>query len=299
MDVIDNLRTFLMVVEAGNFSAAARRLKVAVSVVKKRIDHLEMQVGVALFERSTRKMSLTDAGRRHLLKTRAVVNQLDQLLAQMASQPTRLEGRLRIKVPTGTMGAFLGEKLNRFQRQHPGISMEVALLHRPVNPIEEGFDVCVEMGSTTWPGVENYSLRAIKCHLVASPGYLAKRGTPRVPGDLVTHDILNFESRGLIWIFHGKKGPLEIKVEPRLSSNSALHLMQAACMGNGICLMTEYVTKPFRERGELVTLLDDYPLADLWVRMHIPADRLEFSHVQKLCMYLLTGMSGPEIKTQT
>lgn len=298
MDVIDNLRTFLMVVEAGNFSAAARRLKVAVSVVKKRIDHLEMQVGVALFERSTRKMSLTDAGRRHLLKTRAVVNQLDQLLAQMASQPTRLEGRLRIKVPTGMMGAFLGEKLNRFQDLHPGISMEVSLIHRPVNPIEEGFDVCVELDPTTWPGVAHFALRPIKRHLVASPSYLAKRGIPRVPGDLVMHDILNFEARGLIWTFLGKKGPLEVRIDPRLSSNSSLHLIQAACMGNGICLMNEYVTQSFLEHGELVTLLDDYPMADLWARMHIPEDRLELSHVQALRTHLLSSVSTSELKVQ-
>ena len=298
MDLLDNLRTFLAVVEDGNFSAASRRLKVAVSVVKKRIDHLESQVGVVLFERSTRSMSLTDAGRRHLLKTRAVVNQLDQLLSQMASQPTRVEGRLRVKVPTGTMGAFLGEKLNRFLDLHPGISMEVSLIHRPVNPIEEGFDLCVELGSTTWPGVAHFALRSIKRHLVASPRYLAMRGTPRVPGDLVMHDILNYESRGLIWTFQGKKGPLEVRINPRLSSNSALHLMEAACRGNGICLMSEYISQPFVERGDLVAVLDDYPVADLWACLHIPEDRLDLSHVQALRTHLLASVSTSGLQIQ-
>ena len=87
MDIIENLKTFIAVVETGNFTAASRKFKVAVSVVKKRIDQLEAKAGVQLFERSTRRMTLTDAGRRHLLKTRAAVDQVDQLLAQMALKP--------------------------------------------------------------------------------------------------------------------------------------------------------------------------------------------------------------------
>ena len=90
MDIIETLRTFIAVVETGNFTGASRKLKIAVPVVKKRIDHLEAQAGVQLFERSTRRMTLTDAGRRHLLKTRAAVDQVDQLLAQMALKPNRV-----------------------------------------------------------------------------------------------------------------------------------------------------------------------------------------------------------------
>ncbi len=105
MDIIDSLKTFIAVVDTGNFTNAARQLKVAVSLVKKRVDHLESQVGVVLFERSTRRMNLTDAGRRHLLEARATVNQVDLLLAQMGSQPPRLEGRLRVKAPTCMLGA--------------------------------------------------------------------------------------------------------------------------------------------------------------------------------------------------
>jgi hypothetical protein len=152
MDIIENLKTFIAVVDTGNFTGASRKLKVAVSVIKKRIDQLEAKAGVQLFERSTRRMTLTDAGRRHLLKTRATVNQVDLLLSQMASRPNCLEGHLRIKVPNGLLGALVGENLNRFQDLNPGISMEVLSIDRPINPIEEGFDASVTVGPTTWPG---------------------------------------------------------------------------------------------------------------------------------------------------
>jgi DNA-binding transcriptional LysR family regulator len=286
MDVIDNLKTFLAVVDAGNFTNAARQLKVAVSLVKKRIDHLESQVGVVLFERSTRRMNLTDAGRRHLFEARAAVNQVDLLLAQMASQPPRLEGRLRVKAPTCMLGAYLSEVLNRFQELHPGISLEVLAIDRPVNPIEEGFDVSIVLLPITWPGVANLALATMRRHVVASPSYLAKRGTPRVPADLVNHDLLHLQFPGMVWIFQSQTGPVEIKVTPMLVSNNALHLMSAACMGNGLCLISTYTSKPFIQSGALVSVLDDYPVPEMWARMHIPEERLELDHVQALCNHL-------------
>ena len=298
MDIIENLKTFISVVDHGNFTRASRQLKVAVAVVKKRIDHLEAHAGVKLFERSTRSMTLTDAGRRHLFKSRAAVNQVDQLLAQMASKNHRLEGHLRIKVPNGLLGALIGEQLNRFQHLNRGISMEVLSIDRPVNPIEEGFDVSMTVGPISWPGVIDFKMMPIRRQVVASPGYLAKRGTPRVPGDLRQHDVLNYETRGLIWIFQGDSGPMEVRIAPILSSNNALHLLKATCLGHGVCLLAEHITKPHIQSGELVLLLDDYPIEDVWIHMHIPQDRLELSHVQALRTHLLSGMDAPELVMQ-
>lgn len=291
MDIIDSLKTFIAVVDTGNFTNAARQLKVAVSLVKKRVDHLESQVGVVLFERSTRRMNLTDAGRRHLLEARATVNQVDLLLAQMGSQPPRLEGRLRVKAPTCMLGAYLSEVLNHFQALHPGISMEVLAIDRPVNPIEEGFDVSIVLLPITWPGVANFELTTMRRHVVASPSYLAKRGTPRVPADLLNHDLLHLQFPGMVWIFQSQTGPIEIKVTPMLVSNNALHLMSAACMGNGLCLISTYTSKPFIQSGALVSVLDDYPLPELWARMHIPEERLELDHVQALRNHLQAPVS--------
>ncbi|MEY4073049.1 MAG: hypothetical protein RJA29_406 [Pseudomonadota bacterium] len=283
MDIIENLRTFIAVVETGNFTGASRKLKIAVPVVKKRIDHLEAQAGVQLFERSTRRMTLTDAGRRHLLKTRAAVDQVDQLLAQMALKPNR---------------AYFGKLINTFSIQHPGVSLDVRFTHRSENPIEESLDVSIEVEPVTWPGVVHFELGTSKRQVVASPSYLAKRGTPTVPGDLHHHDIINYETRGLTWTFEGKTGPLVVQIEPRITSNNAFYLVDATCSGNGICLMSNYVIKPFVQRGELVTVLDDYPIPDLSARMHIPENRLEFTHVQALRTHLLSSMKTSELLTQ-
>ena len=296
MDIIDNLKTFLSVVDTGSFSGAARQMKVAVSVVKKRVDQLETQVGIRLFERSTRKMVLTDAGRRHLLKTRSAVGQVDQLLSQMASRQTQVEGYLRVKVPTTLLGAFLSESLNRFQTLHPGVRMEVLTLNRPVNPVQEGFDVSIGMLPLTWPGVADFVLVAMKRQVVAAPSYLARRGTPRVPADLAGHDILNYEGIGLTWTFEGPTGPLAVQVDPRLSSNHGHHLMNAAQAGNGITLLSTYIVEPPVQRGELVVLLEDYPVPDLWIRMQIPEDRLELNQVQALRAFLQANITIPPMQ---
>ncbi len=169
--------------------------------------------------------------------------------------------------------------------------MEVLAIDRPVNPIEEGFDVSIVLLPITWPGVANFELTTMRRHVVASPSYLAKRGTPRVPADLVNHDLLHLQFPGMVWIFQSQTGPIEIKVTPMLVSNNALHLMSAACMGNGLCLISTYTSKPFIQSGALVSVLDDYPVPELWARMHIPEERLELDHVQALRNHLQAPVS--------
>ena len=293
---MDNLKTFLVVVDTGSFSGAARHMKVAVSVVKKRVDQLEAQVGIRLFDRSTRRMDLTDAGRRHLLKTRTAVNQVDQLLAQMAMRQTRLEGFLRVKVPTTLLMAYLGDILNRFLALHPGISMEVLTINRPVNPVQEGFDVAIGMLPMTWPGVADFGLAAMKRQVVAAPSYLARRGTPKAPRDLAGHDILNYDVIGMDWSFEGPTGPVEVRVDPKLSTNNGHFLMNAARVGQGITLLSTYLIEPCIQKGELVPLLEEYSVPDLWIRMQIPEDRREFSHVQALSAFLMENIKTPVIQ---
>jgi DNA-binding transcriptional LysR family regulator len=148
----------------------------------------------------------------------------------------------------------------------------------------------------TWPGVADFVLASMKRQVVAAPSYLARRGTPRVPADLAGHDILNYEGIGLTWTFEGPTGPLAVQVDPRLSTNHGHHLMNAARAGNGITLLSTYIVEPPVQRGELVVLLEDYPVPDLLIRMQIPEDRLELSHVQALSTFLQVNTTMPQIQ---
>lgn len=286
MDTLENMKTLVAVADSGSFSEAARRTGVATSVVKKRVDQLEMRVGVPLFERSTRSMRLTDAGQFHLPRIRRAVEQMEEVLANVGARPTRLAGHMRIKVPTTLMALYLTEMLNAFQRQHREIFLDVLVVDRPVNPAEEGFDLAIGMLPSTYFCVHDEALCAVQRMVVASPGYIKRRGRPATPKALASHDTLNYEGTGASWNFVGPAGTVAIRLDHKLNSNYGQHLLSAARAGNGIACLSSYVVLPHIESGALEALLPEYPIPEFHIRMQIPEDRLELPRVQALASYL-------------
>jgi DNA-binding transcriptional LysR family regulator len=286
MDTLDNLKALVAVVESGSFSEAARRAGLATSVVKKRIDQLEARVGVALLERSTRSMRLTDAGHAHLPRIRRAIEQVEEVLDGIGSKPAHLEGHLRVRVPTNLMAPYLANLFNAFQHCHPHLTLESVALDRPVNPIEEDFDVSIGMLPTAYHGVRDIGLCAVRRMVVAAPAYLAQRGHPRTPQDLVTHATLNYAATGALWNFEGPTGPMALQLEHRLTSNHGQHLLLAACSGMGITCLSSYVVLSDVRAGRLEVLLPDYPIPEFWIRMQIPEERLRLPRVQALTAFL-------------
>lgn len=286
MDTLENMKALVAVAESGSFSEAARRTGVATSVVKKRVDQLEERVGVALFERSTRSMRLTDAGRLHLPRIRRAVEQVEDVLTGVGNRPTRLAGHMRIKVPTTLMALYLAEMLNTFQRKHRDIFLDVLVVDRLVNPAEEGFDLAIGMLPTTYFGVHDEALCAVQRLVVASPSYLKRRGRPGTPQALATHDTLNYEATGASWNFVGPAGAVAIRLEHKLNSNYGQHLLLAALAGNGIACLSSYVVLPHVQSGALEVLLPDYTIPEFHIRVQIPEDRLGLPRVQELLSFL-------------
>jgi DNA-binding transcriptional LysR family regulator len=153
MDTVENLRAYLTVARTGSFSAAARELGVAASVVTKRVSQLEWRLKAALFERTTRRVSLTTAGQQHLAAIQRLVSDLDGIFAGVRQSAPQLQGRLRIKVPTSLAVLHLAELFNRFQRRYPLVSVELVALDRPVNPVDEGFDIALTLMPDAFGGV--------------------------------------------------------------------------------------------------------------------------------------------------
>jgi DNA-binding transcriptional LysR family regulator len=286
MDTLENLKALVAVVEGGSFSEAARRIGVATSVVKKRVDQLEAQVGTRLFNRSTRSMRLTDIGHTQLPRIRRAIEQVEDVLTSGRSKPAHLEGHLRVKVPTTLMALYLAEMFTTFQRRHRDVRLDVLVVDRPVNPIEEGFDLAIGMLPASFPGVHDEGLCAVRRLVVASPHYLRRRGRPLVPQDLSTHDTLNYAGTGAVWNFQGPVGPVSIELEHKLNSNYGQHLLVAAMNGNGIACLSSYVVLPGIQAGRLEQLLPEYPIPEFWIRMQIPQDRLAVARVQALALFL-------------
>ena len=231
LDGIENLRTFVAVADAGSLAGAARNLGIAASVVTKRIDQLESRVRARLFTRSTRRVALTEMGLRYLSSARRLMNDYDEVLAEMSHSRQQIEGSIRIKVPTSMAVGYLAETLAEFQQQFPLVSLDVALIDRAVNPGAEGFDIAVGALPISFAGVVDEPICPLQRFVCAAPAYLDERGRPSHPRELTQHDCLVFLPAGRTWLFETARGIVSVDLRPRMSANDAVVLTAAALEG--------------------------------------------------------------------
>lgn len=291
MDTLLNLRAFLAVARASSFVAAARDLHVVPSVVTKRINQLEWQLKVQLFERNTRRVLLTAAGQRYLGDARRIVGEVDSLLADAGQSAKEIQGHLRIKVPTSLAMTYLSTILQKFLQSHPKVTMEVMALDRPVNPVDEGFDLVLTLMPHAFEGIAEEPLCAVKRSLCASSAYLEQHGLPQTPADLQAHEILNFSPTGNAWELIRGERTVNIHVYPRLSTNDAQLLLSCALAGQGIALLSAYLANQAIAERHLQVVLPEYSLSDLWLKALVPEHRIAAPHIQALIQWLKEALT--------
>jgi DNA-binding transcriptional LysR family regulator len=264
---------------------------VAPSVITKRVSQLEWRVKAQLFDRTTRKVTLTEAGEKFLPKLRLLVSDFDDTLSGLATASGSLAGNIRVKVPTTIGLLYLGKILIAFQQQHPRISIEVVLIDRSVNPIEEGFDIAIGAMTASYANAVDQPLCAYPRVICAAPDYLARRGRPEHPGDLVNHDCLIFLPMGALWSFESSRGAIQVGVTSSFSANDSQILLAAAQEGLGVTILAKHIVAPLIESGALVPLLDGYPLSDLWLKALVPVNRVNVPRIQALVAWLQLQLS--------
>jgi DNA-binding transcriptional LysR family regulator len=288
MDTILNMKAFLATARSGSFSEAARQLSVAPSVVSKRVNQLEWQLRSRLLERTTRRVRLTEIGEQYLPTIRGIITEYDDLVAGSLRSPGELEGHIRVKSPAAITTLHLGKVYTEFQRTHPRVTLEIVLMDRSVNPIEEGFDVVLGLLPASYDNVIEEALVPYPRIACASPDYLKQHGEPKHPRDLASHDCLVFQPAGSNWTFQSKRGPISVQVRPKFSSNDIQVIVEAAKDGSGIAVVSKLISKQPRREGSLVPVLTDFPLADHWLKAFIPKSRIGLARVQAL----LTAIRG-------
>jgi DNA-binding transcriptional LysR family regulator len=185
-------------------------------------------------------------------------------------------------VPTTLTAVFLARVLARFQHAHPNVSLDVVVIDRNVNPVQEGFDLVVGMLPASYEDVLDVGLCPHDRYVVASPQYLAVNGDPQHPADLSRHRLLNFGPTGPIWSFTGPEGQIAVTVEPHLTTNDGHVLLESALAGIGIAIVSSYMASAALARGELVRLLNAFPIPQFWIRAQIPHSRSHLARVQAL-----------------
>lgn len=282
MDTLTNLRTFLQVATHTGFSAAAREMGVATSVVTKRIDQLEHRMGTRLFTRTTRAVALTDDGQNWLGRVKALLADADDVLSAVDPERGVLHGPIRIKLPTTLGVMYLADIVANFQQQHPHTTVEVMLTDRGLNPVEEGFDIAIAAFGTSYKDVIDIPLCSLNRTLCASPRYLAGKPPCLHPRDLQAHSTLCFQPTGPHWAFDGSDGPVQVTITPRLSANEGQVLLASAVAGNGIALLSEYLALPALQAGLLVPVMENFKPVDIWLKALAPINRLHVSRVAAL-----------------
>ncbi len=282
MDMLLKIKAFIATADAGNFSAAARNSYASPSVIMKRVDELEWDFKTTLFDRSTRRLTLTDTGQSYLTHARQLIRSYNDMVSGAILSPGSIEGPIRIKVPAIFIRQGLGDTFSAFRVQHPLVRLDIVASDRGGNPSAEGFDIAVGMDQMSYPEVIEQVIRPFPRLLCASPGYLAAHAAPLHPRDLIDHPCLTFSIAGAIWGFNSVEGRFEVDVQPVLVTNDSEYLCAAACDGQGIVQLALPHVADALQAGRLVPVLEQFPLVERWVKLMVPKARLELTRVKLL-----------------
>lgn len=267
MDSLTGIALFVRVAKAKSLSAAARELGITTSAVSKQLTRLEARLGVKLLHRTTRQVTLTDAGERFLERCTRIVAELEEAEAELAEDQAEPRGKLRVNAPMTFGRLHLGAPIAAFAERNPGLAIEVTLTDRLIDPIEEGFDVSIRVADLADAAVSGLAARKLATSrraLCAAPSYLAARGAPKRPEDLAAHECLGYAylSSGCEWPFRARGRVRRVRVSGRLESNNGELLRELALAGLGIALLPVFLVADDLASGRLESVLGKELAAD-------------------------------------
>lgn len=254
-----SLRCFVAVVQTHSFSSAARQLRVSPSAITKHVQRLETAVNVALFHRTTRRISVTEAGERFYTQCLGILAQIDSLAATMVSE-RELSGHLRVTAPPSYAATLLGPNLHRFLEEHPGMSLDVVVSSATPDLIRDRIDVAIALQERPETKLTHILLAASPRAICASPAYVERRGVPRTPDELHDHACLSarFSELAEPWTLRQDGEWRTINVRSRLFSDSGDLLRKACLMGAGLGNFYAFHVQEDIAGGRLVQVLADY-----------------------------------------
>ncbi|AXT47912.1 MULTISPECIES: LysR family transcriptional regulator [Chromobacterium] len=289
MDRFSEIRAFVCVAELGSFAAAAERLELSRAMVTKLVSSLEGRLGVRLMHRTTRRLSLTEAGETYLGQAGGLLAELDDLDARLSQGASSPVGRLRVSAPVSFGMRYLGRAVAGFHLQYPQIEVELNLNDRRVDLVEEGFDLGLRVSNLSDSSLVARRLARIRDLVVAAPSYLQRCGTPAKPADLAEHQCLLYAltAQPNLWDFTAPDGSSgRVRVKGMLRANNGDILTDAAVHGMGVILQPRFLVEQGLADGTLVPLLSDYDWHCLDLSAVYPARRHVPGKVRAFVDYL-------------
>ena len=278
---------FASVVEHRSFSAAADAIGLSKATVSKAITRLEAHLGQSLFHRTSRRLALTEAGKplaEHAARILGEARLAEESANDAATAPT---GRVRLAAPMSFGISNVAPLLAEFLVAHPGIEIDLHLSDARVDIVAEGFDVALRIAELPDSSLRARRLCSIQAHLVASPAYLARHGTPTHPAQLGEHRLFGYSNIvGPLRFHRAGDSDVSVRIQGPLTANSGEAILPALIAGLGIARLPEFIIGPHLESGALVTILDNWAPAPIGLHLLTPPSPLRPARVEALIAFL-------------
>ncbi len=296
LDRVTGMQVYVRVAALGSLSGAARALGMSQTMATKHIAALEARLGTRLLHRTTRRLTLTEAGRNYLEAVERILGEIEEADATAFAETVEVRGTLRLNAPVSFGIREIAPLIPEFTRHHPHLVVDLGLNDRQVDLIEEGWDLVIRIGSMRDSSLVARRLAPCRTAVCASPAYLARRGTPRMVTDLGQHDCLGYtlsRSVGVERWFFGVDGGTSVPVKGPLKANNGDALVAAAIAGQGIIYQPTFLVSREIHVGALVPLpLDHAPIELDGVFAVYPSDRRPPAKVRAFIEFL-AGQFAP------
>lgn len=260
LDIVAAMRVFTAVVEAGSFAGASGKLDLSRGMTTRYVAQLEAHLGVRLLNRTTRKLSLTEAGSDYCQRAIDVLTMVDEAARSAAHETATPRGTLRVASSIGFGVGHLDRAIAAWLQHHPGVEVDLTLSERKVDLVEDGFDLAVRVAAQIDPGLVARRLAPVRTVVCASPAYLKKHGTPAAPDDLVHHNCITFAHASFLdeWHFRRKAEERSVRIAGNLRSSSGAIAVNAAIAGLGVIFEPAFLPYEALRRKQLVRILVDW-----------------------------------------
>jgi DNA-binding transcriptional LysR family regulator len=261
MDTLDGLKTVIAVVETNSFTAASDRLGMSKALVSKYVGEVETKLGIRLFNRTTRKLALTEAGRCYYEQSLILLEQYSVLIDNVTGEQSNPRGLLKISAPVTFGEMQLSAILPKFLKHYPELKIELVLTNGAIDMLEEGIDVRIRIGGLDDSNMIARHLKTFPLVLSASPEYIKKNGLPKTPEEVAEHQCIidsNFRI-GKQWPIISPEGVADtISVSSSVAVNSPQAVREIAIAGGGIAMCPEFIVEDAIRDGRLITILPEY-----------------------------------------
>jgi DNA-binding transcriptional LysR family regulator len=276
MDRIDAMQAFVAVADLEGFAPAARKLGLSPSAITRLIAALEERLGARLLQRTTRQVTLTDAGSRYLERARRILADVEEAEDAVESERTRPEGRLVISAPFGFGRLHVSPVVSVYLKRYPDVGVDLRLSDRRINLVEDGVDLAVRLGHLPDSTLVARHVGQMRRIVVASAGYLKLRGEPKRPADLTAHDTIQFGAMTATpdWRFMEDGQEIRITPTPRFTSNSSDAAIQYAEQDGGLTRVMAYQAAESLKARRLRIVLAEFEQPAVPIHVVYPTTRL-------------------------